>query len=74
MRIDSHQHFRKVSRGDYSWMKLEMKILVRDYLPEDLEPSLEKHQIGKTVAVQAAPTMAETDFLLGRRLRIASQR
>lgn len=64
MRIDSHQHFWKVSRGDYSWMKPEMKILYRDYLPEDLKPSLETHQIDKTVLVQAAPTVAETEFLL----------
>jgi L-fucono-1,5-lactonase len=64
MRIDSHQHFWKVSRGDYSWMKPTMKVLYRDYLPEDLKPSLETHQIDKTVLVQAAPTVAETDFLL----------
>jgi L-fuconolactonase len=65
MRIDSHQHFWKVSRGDYSWMKPEMKILYRDYMPEDLKPSLVRHKIDKTVLVQAAPTVAETDFLLG---------
>jgi L-fuconolactonase len=39
-------------------------ILYRDYYPEDLRPSLEKHRIDKTVLVQAAPTVAETDFLL----------
>jgi L-fucono-1,5-lactonase len=64
MRIDSHQHFWKVSRGDYSWMKPAMQVLYRDYLPEELKPSLENHQINKTVLVQAAPTVAETDFLL----------
>ena len=41
-----------------------MTTLYRDYLPEDLKPSLESHQIDKTVLVQAAPTVAETDFLL----------
>lgn len=64
MRIDGHQHFWKVSRGDYSWMRPEMKVLYRDYLPEDLKPSLETHKIDRTVLVQAAPTTAETDFLL----------
>jgi len=64
MRIDSHQHFWKLSRGDYSWMKPEMKVLHRDYLPEDLKPSLQTHKIDRTVLVQAAPTIAETDFLL----------
>ncbi len=41
-----------------------MTALYRDYLPADLRPSLERHQIDKTVLVQAAPTVAETDFLL----------
>ena len=45
-------------------MKPEMKVLYRDYMPQDLEPSLKRHKIDKTVLVQAAPTVAETDFLL----------
>jgi L-fucono-1,5-lactonase len=65
MRIDSHQHFWKLSRGDYSWMTPEMEVLHRDYLPADLKPSMERHQIEKTVLVQAAPTVAETEFILG---------
>lgn len=64
MRIDSHQHFWKVSRGDYGWMSPSVPVLFRDYFPEDLEPSLAKHRINKTILVQAAPTLAETDFLL----------
>jgi L-fuconolactonase len=39
-------------------------ILCRDYLPEDLKPLLGKHRIDKTILVQAAPTVAETNFLL----------
>ncbi len=64
MRIDCHQHFWQVSRGDYGWMTPEVPALNRDYLPDDLKPHLAKHQIDKTIVVQAARTMAETDFLL----------
>jgi len=64
VRIDSHQHFWKASRGDYSWMGPSVPILSRDYLPDDLRPILGKAGIEKTVLVQAAQTTAETDFLL----------
>ncbi|MCC6863126.1 MAG: amidohydrolase family protein [Bryobacterales bacterium] len=64
MRIDSHQHFWKTSRGDYHWMSPEVPVLCRDYLPEDLRPILSRCGIGRTVVVQAAQTTAETDFLL----------
>ena len=63
MRIDSHQHYWKVSRGDYHWMGPAVPVLCRDYLPADLRPSLERHRIDKTILVQAAQTVAETDFL-----------
>lgn len=64
MRIDAHQHYWKLSRGDYGWMTPDMGVLYRDYLPADLKPSLERHKIDRTVLVQAAPTVAETDFML----------
>lgn len=64
MRIDCHQHFWKVERGDYHWMAPAVPVLYRDYLPANLRPSLLKHRIDKTVLVQAAQTVAETDFLL----------
>ncbi len=64
MRIDSHQHFWKVSRGDYHWMTPAAPVLCRDYLPEDLAPILARAGIDNTVLVQAAQTTAETDFLL----------
>ena len=62
--IDSHQHFWRVSRGDYGWLNDEVKPLVRDFMPEDLEPLLRRAGIDRTVLVQAAATEAETDFLL----------
>jgi len=64
MRIDSHQHFWKASRGDYHWMSPSVPILCRDYLPDDLRPILARTAVEKTVLVQAAQTTAETDFLL----------
>jgi len=64
MQIDSHQHFWRVSRGDYFWMTPEMKVLYRDYGPDDLEPMLARHGIGRTILVQAAQTVEETEFIL----------
>ncbi len=64
MRIDSHQHFWKASRGDYHWMSPAVPVLCRDYLPKDLQPFLAKNKIDKTILVQAAQTREETDFLL----------
>lgn len=64
MRIDGHQHFWRASRGDYHWMNESVGILCRDYMPEDLHPILARHRIDRTVLVQAAQTVAETDFLL----------
>lgn len=64
MLIDSHQHFWRVDRGDYAWMSPDVTTLHRDYGPEDLKPLLARHGIGRTILVQAAPTMAETEFML----------
>jgi L-fuconolactonase len=63
MIIDAHQHFWKLSRGDYGWLTPAAGALHRDYLPEDLVPLLIHNGISGTVLVQAAPTEAETRFL-----------
>ena len=62
--IDAHQHFWRPERGDYFWMKPEVTVLYRDYGPADPAPLLERHGIDQTILVQAAPTEAETHFLL----------
>ncbi|GGF96394.1 amidohydrolase family protein [Paenibacillus abyssi] len=64
MRIDGHQHYWKIDRGDYGWLSPEQPVLYRNYLPADLLPHLKKHQIDKTIVVQAAPTLEETEYLL----------
>ena len=64
MRIDAHQHFWKISRGDYGWLTPEVGCIYRDCLPDDLHPKLARNHIDKTVLVQAAPTLEETRFIL----------
>ncbi|MCC0043533.1 MAG: amidohydrolase family protein [Brucellaceae bacterium] len=65
MRIDSHQHFWKLDRGDYGWLTPDLAPLYRDFLPADLKPLLDAAGIDGTVVVQAADTEAETEYLLG---------
>lgn len=65
MRIDAHQHYWQPARGDYGWLTPALGALCRDYAPADLAPALARHNIDGTVLVQAAPTLAETEFLLG---------
>lgn len=64
MRVDAHHHFWRVDRTDYGWLTTDSGVLYRNYLPADLEPLLARYDIGKSVLVQAAPTLAETLYLL----------
>jgi L-fuconolactonase len=63
-RVDSHQHFWRRDRGDYTWLTRELGPIYRDYLPADLEPQLTASGIGSTILVQAAATVDETRFIL----------
>jgi L-fucono-1,5-lactonase len=63
--IDAHQHFWHPARGDYGWMPPDDEILARPYRPSDLRPHLAEFSIGRTVLVQAAPSVEETEYLLG---------
>ncbi len=65
IRIDAHQHFWNPKRGDYGWLTPELDGLYRSFGPDDLRPLLAAADIGGTVLVQAAPTLAETEYLLG---------
>lgn len=64
MKIDAHQHFWLLERGDYSWLTPDLAPLYRDFAPADLLPLLESNNIDGTVLVQAAPTVAETRYML----------
>jgi L-fuconolactonase len=62
--IDSHQHFWNPDRGDYDWL-VPGSALDRTFQPEDLKPLLLESGVEGSILVQAAPTAAETDYLLG---------
>ncbi len=62
--IDAHLHYWQIARGDYGWLTPELGPLYRDHLPKDAEPHLAAAGIDGIVLVQAAPTEAETRFLL----------
>jgi L-fuconolactonase len=64
MKIDSHQHFWRLERGDYNWLTPSLKAIYRDFGPADLAPILARHGIEGTVLVQAAASVAETDYML----------
>ena len=64
MIIDAHQHFWQIARADYGWLSPALEPLYRDFMPDDLAPHLSQHGIDATILVQAAPTIAETEFLL----------
>ncbi len=66
-RTDAHQHFWQLARGDYAWLSVDdpgVAPLVRDFMPDALAPLLRAHGVTRTVLVQAAETVAETEFML----------
>jgi L-fuconolactonase len=65
LQIDAHQHFWQPLRGDYDWMPKDDPILSRPYDPSHLLPDLTAAGIAGTVLVQAAPTVEETEYMLG---------
>jgi L-fuconolactonase len=62
--IDAHQHFWLIERGDYDWLSQNSGILYNNFLPHHIAPTLKECGIDKTVAIQAAPTVEETEYLL----------
>jgi L-fuconolactonase len=63
-RIDAHHHLWTLARGDYGWLTADLQPIYRDFTLDDLVPHLLAGGIDGTILVQAAPTEAETMFLL----------
>jgi L-fuconolactonase len=64
MKIDAHQHFWKYDPEKLPWIGDRLRVLKKDYLPQDLKPLLDQHGISGCVVVQASQTELETHFLL----------
>lgn len=64
MKIDSHQHFWSYNPDDYGWISIDMEILQKDYLPDQLKTELSSIGFDGSVAVQARQSLAETQWLL----------
>ncbi|WP_341368348.1 amidohydrolase family protein [Yoonia sp. BS5-3] len=67
-RVDSHCHLWSLGRGDYAWLdpaNPDLAPIARDFGPADLGAQMDVCGVKAAVLVQAAATMAETDFMLG---------
>jgi len=62
--VDAHHHVWSLKRGDYAWLTPALEPIHRDFTLADLAPLREAAGVTTTVLVQAAPTVAETRFLL----------
>lgn len=64
MVIDSHQHFWIYEAEKHAWIDDDMKVIRKNFLPEDLKTVYQENNVDGCVAIQADQTLAETDFLL----------
>ena len=60
--IDSHQHFWKYHPQNHAWINDGMKIIQKDFLPEELASIFGKERIDGCISVQVDQTEAETQF------------
>jgi L-fuconolactonase len=65
MRIDAHQHFWIYNPQEYEWIDDSMNKIRQNFLPEDLEPELQRNEFHGSVVVQTRQTLEETHWLLG---------
>ncbi len=62
--IDAHFHAWQLARGDYGWLTPELASIYRDVQVSDWQTHARAWGITGGVLVQAAPTAAETAYLL----------
>lgn len=63
MKIDSHIHFWLYNAEKDAWISDDMKVIQRNFLPNDISWTLKDNGIDGLVAVQADQSLAETEFL-----------
>lgn len=62
--IDAHFHVWRLDRGDYDWLAAEDSVLRRDFSVDDWVAASAATPVRAGILVQAAPTAAETAFVL----------
>jgi L-fuconolactonase len=62
--IDAHFHCWRLARGDYGWLTPDLDVIHRDVTVDDWTAVSRRNGVSAGVLVQAAPTDAETGFLL----------
>ena len=64
--VDSHFHIWRLDRGDYGWLTPALAPIYRDVSFADWRAVSGPCGVGAGIVVQAAPTQAETSFLLAQ--------
>lgn len=64
IKIDAHQHFWVFDPVRDSWIDEKMAVIQRDFLPSDLLPLLQQHQVDGCITIQSDQSEEETMFQL----------
>lgn len=62
--IDAHQHFWNLDRVDYPWLTADYGPIYRSFEENDLESRLDDAGVDRTVIVQSADSLADTDYMV----------
>ncbi len=62
--IDSHHHFWHYNPQEFGWIDEPMRVIRRDFLPEDLEKEIHAAGVEGVISVQARQSLEETHWLL----------
>jgi L-fuconolactonase len=65
-RIDAHHHLWRYNAEEFDWINDEMRVLRRDFLPDELRSGMAAAHVNGTVAVQARQSLDETQWLLAQ--------
>ena len=64
MIIDTHHHFWKYNPVEYDWIDDDMKVIRKNFLPEDLKKVIANSGVDGVVSVHARQSVEETKVLL----------
>ncbi|WP_240941751.1 amidohydrolase family protein [Paenibacillus sp. HB172176] len=64
LKIDAHQHFWNLEKGDYPWLTPSSGSIYRTIEAPELEPLLQAAGVDKTILVQAMNSYEDTEYML----------